>query len=105
MVALGRALMARPRLILLDEPSMGLAPIVVKEIFEIIQRLRAEEGVSILLAEQNAARALAVVDYGYVLENGEVVLEGPARELRNNDDIRRFYLGLEVAGHAAQPAT
>lgn len=99
MVALGRALMARPRLMLLDEPSMGLAPIVVKEIFEIIRQLRAAEGVSILIAEQNAARALALVDYGYVLENGRVVLEGPARKLRENDDIRRFYLGLGgVAG-------
>ena len=95
MVALGRGLMARPKLMLLDEPSMGLAPLVVKEIFEIIRRLRAEEGVAILLAEQNAARALALVDYGYVLENGHVVLEGPARKLRENDDVRRFYLGLD----------
>jgi branched-chain amino acid transport system ATP-binding protein len=93
MVALGRGLMARPKLMLLDEPSMGLAPLVVKEIFEIIRRLRADEGVSILLAEQNAARALALVDYGYVLENGQVVLEGPARELAENDDVKRFYLG------------
>ena len=96
MVALGRGLMARPRLMLLDEPSMGLAPIVVKEIFEIIRRLRGEEGVAILLAEQNAARALALVDYGYVLENGHVVLEGPAQKLRENDDVRRFYLGLDA---------
>jgi len=95
MVALGRGLMARPKLMLLDEPSMGLAPIVVKEIFEIIRRLRAEEGMAILLAEQNAARALALVDHGYVLENGHVVLEGPAQKLRENDDVRRFYLGLD----------
>lgn len=102
MVALGRGLLARPKLMLLDEPSMGLAPLVVKEIFDIIGRLRAAEGVSILLAEQNAARALALVDYGYVLENGVVVLEGPAAELRENDDIRRFYLGLgEVSKHQA----
>ena len=94
MAALGRALMARPKLMLLDEPSMGLAPLVVKEIFGIIGRLRTEQGVSILLAEQNAARALALVDYGYVLENGHVVLEGPAQQLRENDDVRRFYLGL-----------
>ena len=95
MVALGRGLMARPRLMLLDEPSMGLAPIIVREIFDIIAKLRSVEGVSILIAEQNAARALALVDYGYVLENGQVAIEGPARELRDNDDIRRFYLGLE----------
>lgn len=94
MVALGRALMARPKLMLLDEPSMGLAPIAVREIFEIIGKLRSAEGVSILIAEQNAARALALVDYGYVLENGQVVLEGPAHKLREDDDIRRFYLGL-----------
>ena len=93
MVALGRGIMARPKLMLLDEPSMGLAPMVVKEIFEIIRRLRADEGVSILLAEQNAARALALVDYGYVLENGQVVLEGPARQLAENDDVKRSYLG------------
>ena len=95
MVALGRGLMARPKLMLLDEPSMGLAPIIVREIFDIIVKLRNVEGVSILIAEQNAARALAVVDYGYVLENGQVAIEGPAQKLRENDDIRRFYLGLE----------
>jgi branched-chain amino acid transport system ATP-binding protein len=95
MVALGRGLMARPKLMLLDEPSMGLAPIIVREIFEIIGKLRSVEGVSILIAEQNATRALALVDYGYVLENGQVAIEGPAQTLRENDDIRRFYLGLE----------
>ena len=102
MVALGRGLMARPKLMLLDEPSMGLAPMVVKEIFEIIRRLRTDEGVSILLAEQNAARALALVDYGYVLENGHVVLEGPARKLAENDDVKRFYLG---GFHDTRPET
>lgn len=102
MVALGRGLMAKPKLMLLDEPSMGLAPLIVQEIFDIVRRLRESEGVSILLAEQNAARALALVDYGYVIENGTVVLEGPAVELRENSDIRRFYLGLEdVAKHQA----
>jgi len=100
MVALGRGLMAQPKLMLLDEPSMGLAPIVVNEIFEIIRRLRSEEGVSILIAEQNAARALALVDYGYVLENGHVVLEGSAERLREHDDVRRFYLGLDAAHNA-----
>jgi branched-chain amino acid transport system ATP-binding protein len=102
MVALGRALMAQPRLLLLDEPSMGLAPLMVKEIFEIIKTLRAEEGLSILLAEQNATRALALVEHGYVLENGKVVLEGTAAELRENGDIRRFYLGIgDIAEHRA----
>ena len=95
MVALGRALVARPRLLLLDEPSMGLAPIIAKEIFQIIRRLRESEGLSILLAEQNVAAALSLVDYAYVLENGRVVRQGSADELRRNDDIRRFYLGLE----------
>ncbi len=103
MVALGRALMARPKLMLLDEPSMGLAPLVVKEIFTIIRRLRESEGVSILLAEQNVARALEVVDYGYVLENGTVALQGDTPRLRENDDIRRFYLGLGDV--AKQPAS
>ena len=105
MVALGRALMAGPKLILLDEPSMGLAPLVVKEIFAIIRRLRESEGVSILLAEQNVARALELVDYGYVLENGAVALEGEVSRLRENDDIRRFYLGLgDVSKHQAPAA-
>jgi branched-chain amino acid transport system ATP-binding protein len=105
MVALARALVARPRLLLLDEPSMGLAPIVAKEIFQIIRRLRESEGLSILLAEQNAAATLALVDYGYVLENGRVVREGSANELRRNDDIRRFYLGFDqVAEHSAEQA-
>jgi branched-chain amino acid transport system ATP-binding protein len=94
MVALGRALMARPKLLLLDEPSMGLAPMIAKSIFKIIGELRKSAGLSILLAEQNAAAALAIVDYGYVLANGRVVLQGTADVLRANADIRRFYLGL-----------
>lgn len=100
MLALARGLMARPNLMLLDEPSMGLAPVVAKEIFEAISSLREREGVAILLAEQNANRALSVVDYGYVLENGAIVLSGPAEELKADQDIQRFYLGLgDVAEH------
>ena len=98
MLAIGRALMARPRLMLLDEPSMGLAPLLVAEIFDIIRRLNREEHVAILLAEQNAARALEIVEYGYVLENGRIALDGTAAALRDNEDIREFYLGLSGEG-------
>lgn len=98
MMVIGRALMARPRLILLDEPSMGLAPQLVAEIFDIVARLNREEGVSFLLAEQNATVALRVADYGYVLENGRVVLDGDAETLRANEDVKEFYLGLSTAG-------
>jgi branched-chain amino acid transport system ATP-binding protein len=98
MTAIGRALMARPKLILLDEPSMGLAPLLVEEIFEIVQRLNAEEGVSFLLAEQNATIALKYADYGYILENGRVVLDGEAETLRENEDVKEFYLGLSEGG-------
>ena len=98
MIALGRALMGRPRVILLDEPSMGLAPQVVAEIFEIIRELNRDEGVSLLLAEQNAVMALRYADYGYILENGRVASEGSAAELQARDDIQQFYLGVGAEG-------
>ena len=98
MLAIGRALMAHPRLMLLDEPSMGLAPQLVEEIFEIVVRLNKEEGVSILLAEQNTNMALRFSHYGYILENGRVVMDGEASELRQNEDVKEFYLGLSAAG-------
>ncbi|PYE41289.1 amino acid/amide ABC transporter ATP-binding protein 2 (HAAT family) [Rhizobium sp. PP-F2F-G20b] len=93
MVAIGRALMTRPRLVLLDEPSMGLAPIIVQEIFEIIRTLNTEAGVSFLLAEQNANLALRYADHAYILENGRVALSGTAEELRRREDVHDFYLG------------
>ena len=94
MLALGRALMARPALLMLDEPSIGLAPLVVQEIFEVILRLR-QEGTTILLVEQNARAALSISDRGYVMETGRIMLEGNARELSANNDVRRSYLGRE----------
>jgi branched-chain amino acid transport system ATP-binding protein len=98
MTALGRALMARPSMILLDEPSMGLAPQLVEEIFQIVGDLNAKERVSFLLAEQNAAMALRYADYGYILENGRVMMDGTASELAANEDVKEFYLGLSKAG-------
>ncbi len=98
MTAIGRALMSRPRMILLDEPSMGLAPQLVEEIFEIVKRLNEQEGVSILLAEQNTNVALRYAKYGYILENGRVVMDGDARALGNNEDVKEFYLGLSAGG-------
>ena len=92
MLAIGRALMARPKLLLLDEPSLGLAPLVIAQIFEIIERIR-DEGVTIFLVEQNAHRALQISDRGYVLENGEIVLQGKGSELLTNDEVKRAYLG------------
>ena len=98
MTAIGRALMAGPQMILLDEPSMGLAPQIVEEIFEIVRDLNAREKVSFLLAEQNTMVALRYADFGYILENGRVVMEGEAQELRSNEDVKEFYLGLSSQG-------
>ena len=98
MCAIGRALMAKPEMILLDEPSMGLAPQVVEEIFEIVRDLNRRESVSFLLAEQNTMVALRYADFGYILENGRVVMEGDAEDLRTNEDVKEFYLGLSSAG-------
>ncbi len=98
MVVIGRALMARPRLMLLDEPSLGLAPLLVQSIFEIIRRINEESGVSILLVEQNANVALQTAGYAYVMENGRVVLDGAADALAQNADIKEFYLGLTAVG-------
>ena len=98
MTALGRALMARPRLVLLDEPSMGLAPQFVDEIFEIVREWNARERVSFLVAEQNTAVALRNAEFGYILENGRVVMEGTAEELSGNADVKEFYLGIAGAG-------
>ncbi|HLU02437.1 MAG TPA: ABC transporter ATP-binding protein [Advenella sp.] len=95
MAAIGRALMADPKMILLDEPSMGLAPQIVEEIFEIVRDLNTRERVSFLLAEQNTNIALRYADYGYILESGRVMMDGTARELASNDDVKEFYLGIE----------
>jgi branched-chain amino acid transport system ATP-binding protein len=94
MVAIGRALMSKPKMMLLDEPSMGLAPQLVEEIFEIVKRLNEEQGVSVLLAEQNTNMALKYASYGYILENGRVVMDGQSKALRENEDVKEFYLGV-----------
>jgi branched-chain amino acid transport system ATP-binding protein len=98
MLVIGRALMARPRLMMLDEPSLGLAPLLVREIFCVIGEMSANEGVTILLVEQNARMALGVAEYAYVMENGRVVLDGPSEQLAENEDIKEFYLGLTQLG-------
>ncbi|MDR7542890.1 MAG: ABC transporter ATP-binding protein [Armatimonadota bacterium] len=98
MLAIGCALMARPTLLLLDEPSLGLAPLVAREIFDLTRRLNADQGLSILLVEQNAKMALQVASYGYVMENGKIVLDGPAERLREDADVKEFYLGMNRTG-------
>jgi len=98
MVAIGRAMMAKPSMLLLDEPSMGLAPQIVAEIFEIVRELNQKEGVSILLAEQNTNVALKYADYGYILESGRIMMDGTAKELSENADVKEFYLGLAKEG-------
>ena len=98
MLVIGRALMSDPKVILLDEPSLGLAPLLVEEIFSIVRRLRDERNLTVLLVEQNAALALDIADHGYVMENGRIVLEGAAETLRQNSDIKEFYLGLNEVG-------
>ena len=98
MMVIGRALMASPKLMLLDEPSLGLAPLLVHEIYEIVKRINVEQKTSMLLVEQNAKAALGISDYGYVMENGKVVLDGPAEKLQDNEDVREFYMGLSSVG-------
>ena len=98
MLVIGRGLMASPRLMLLDEPSMGLAPLLVSEIFDIIQTINKKEGVSVLLVEQNARLALSIADHGYVMENGRIVLDDAVEKLQENEDVKEFYLGLTEVG-------
>lgn len=98
MLVIGRALMSSPKLMLLDEPSMGLSPLLVKEIFKIIGRINTDENLPILIVEQNVKQALTIADYGYVMENGRIVLDGPVEQLRENEDIKEFYLGLSAIG-------
>jgi branched-chain amino acid transport system ATP-binding protein len=98
MLVIGRALMSDPKVVLLDEPSLGLAPMLVEEIFQIVQRLNRERKLTVLLVEQNATLALTIADHGYVMENGRIVLEGPAEALKDNADIKEFYLGLTEVG-------
>jgi branched-chain amino acid transport system ATP-binding protein len=98
MLAIGRALMSKSRLLLLDEPSLGLSPILVGEIFHIVKRINQDEGVTVLLVEQNAQQALLQSSYGYIMENGKIVLDGPSEKLSQNEDVKEFYLGLSQVG-------
>ncbi len=98
MLAIGRGLLAKPKLLLLDEPSLGLSPLLVQEIFGIIKQINREEGVTILLVEQNANIALSIADHGYIMESGKIVLEGTVDKLRDNEDVKEFYLGLTEVG-------
>lgn len=98
MLAIGRALMGRPRLLLLDEPSLGLAPLLVKSIFEIIKYINTETGISILLVEQNANMALQIATHGYIMENGRIVMDDSCEKLRKNEDVMEFYLGITEEG-------
>jgi branched-chain amino acid transport system ATP-binding protein len=98
MVVIGRAMMATPKLMMLDEPSLGLAPLMVEEIFDIIRRFNSEQRTSVLLVEQNVRIALSIANYGYVMENGRVVLDGSAEFLKNNEDVKEFYMGLSALG-------
>jgi branched-chain amino acid transport system ATP-binding protein len=98
MLVIGRALMARPHLMLLDEPSLGLAPLIVEDIYRIIDRIRSDQKMAIMLVEQNARAALEIADDGYVMENGRIMMGGPADKLRDNEDVREFYLGLSSVG-------
>ena len=98
MISIGRALMSHPKMMLLDEPSMGLSPLLVKEIFRIIKAIHEEKGAAILLVEQNAPQALDIADYGYVMENGRIVLDGTQKDLKENEDVKEFYMGLSEVG-------